>query len=186
VYLQALAKEREARQAAAAAAAGSGSSPASRSSAQTLLAPQALKSAPRSIRLARSGGLVLLALAALGLLLGGRTFALLCGLLGAGLARGGGGWLHGLLPAMLQEGRTPTPFEVAGARSQGLFSSQLLAAPLACLSLEYDIALENLAFICTYGKRNCLTSQMYSGPLSLGKVAGLVWGKLSQGIVRCV
>ena len=35
------------------------------------------------------------------------------------------------------------------------------------------------------GKRNCLTNEMYSGELSLGKVVRLVGGKLSEGVVRC-
>jgi hypothetical protein len=47
------------------------------------------------------------------------------------------------------------------------------------------VALENLAFVCTYGKRNCLTGRMYTGELSLGKISGLVWSKLREGVTQC-
>ena len=33
------------------------------------------------------------------------------------------------------------------------------------------MCLDSLAFACTYGKKNCLTTDMYRGELSLGKVA---------------
>ena len=32
------------------------------------------------------------------------------------------------------------------------------------------MCLDSLAFACTYGKKNCLTDEMYRGELSLGKV----------------
>ena len=51
--------------------------------------------------------------------------------------------------------------------------------------LEYDSALECLAFACTYGKQNCLTNDMYSGDLSLGKIWTLVSAKLKEGVIKC-
>ena len=205
VNLRALAKEREARQAAAAPSAGDGASSApvraapvrtagqGSGSRARAAAPQgsisraALLRAHRSIRLARSLGLVLVVLGALvALLFGGRLSAVLLAVAGVQLARGGGAWLHSVLPPMLQEGGgPPSAADVASASGCGLFSAEALAGPADCLTLEYEAAVENLAFACTYGKRNCLTNQMYSGELSLGKVLGLVWGKLSQGVVRC-
>ena len=71
------------------------------------------------------------------------------------------------------------------AAGLGLFSLAGLQSPSASLGIEWEIALENLAFCCTYGRRNCLTSQMYAGELSLSKILSLVWGKLSEGTVRC-
>ena len=38
-------------------------------------------------------------------------------------------------------------------------------------NLEREVCLDSLAFACTYGKTNCLTTDMYRGELSLGKVA---------------
>ena len=66
----------------------------------------------------------------------------------------------------------------------------VLASPKALLdgaawALEWESALESLAFACTYGKKNCLTPQMFAGPLTLAKVCRLVGGKLSEGVVRC-
>ena len=40
-------------------------------------------------------------------------------------------------------------------------------------NLEREVCLDSLAFACTYGKTNCLTTDMYRGELSLGKVAVL-------------
>ena len=50
---------------------------------------------------------------------------------------------------------------------------------------EYALALDSLAFVCTYGKKNCLTNDMYHGQLTLGKITGLVVGKLREGVIRC-
>ena len=50
---------------------------------------------------------------------------------------------------------------------------------------EWAASLENLAFVCTYGKKNCLTGDMYRGELSLGKICSLVGAKLREGVVRC-
>ena len=33
-----------------------------------------------------------------------------------------------------------------------------------------QVCLDSLAFACTYGKKNCLTDEMYRGELSMGKV----------------
>jgi hypothetical protein len=146
----------------------------------------ALKKAPRSVRLARTGGLLLDVLALLGVVLYGVGPKLLClGAAGVALARMGGTWLHGVLPTMLQEGRAPSQADVATAAGLGLFSLVGLQSPSVSLGIEWEIALENLAFCCTYGRRNCLTGEMYAGELSLSKILSLVWGKLSEGTVRC-
>jgi hypothetical protein len=198
--LKELAKEREARrQESSGSAAGPagpavrpsrpasfatlGSAPTSnRASAASKGVP--LKSAHRSVRLARSLGLgvALLSLLVPGLIFRSATWTALPLLAGLGLARSGGAWLHGMLPAMYLEGAPPAPPAVAAGGA--------LASPRAMLDTrawaeEWDVALENLAFVCTYGKKNCLTSQMYTGPLSLGKICSLVAGKLSEGVVRC-
>ena len=56
----------------------------------------------------------------------------------------------------------------------------------ASLSFAWELMLENLAYTCTYGRKNCLTDKIYgSGPLTLGKIVGPVAGKLSEGVVRC-
>ena len=109
------------------------------------------------------------------------------GLAAAGivLARSGGAWLHNQLPPMYVEGKQPSEADVAMSAGLGLFSPAVLQDPSLSFKVEYEVMLENLAFLCTYGKRNCLTGQMYSGELSLGKIASLVWGKLSEGTVRC-
>ena len=57
--------------------------------------------------------------------------------------------------------------------------------PGEAFGVEWEVFLENLAFTCTYGKRNCLTGQMYNGPLTLGKICSLVYGKLKEGVLRC-
>ena len=146
----------------------------------------ALKKAPRSVRLARTGGLVLELLTLLGVVLYGVGPKLLClGAAGVALARMGGTWLHGVLPPNLQEGRAPSQADVATAADLGLFSLTGLQSPSASVGIECEIALENLAFLVTYGKRNCLTGQMYAGEISLSKIISLVWGKLSEGTVRC-
>jgi hypothetical protein len=197
--LRELAKEREARRQASSTSgaapaapavrpfkpagfASLGSAPTSRSSAPSGLVP--LKSAHRSVRLARSLGLGVAMVAVLvpGLVFRSATWTALPLLAGLALARSGGPWLHGILPAMLLEGPPPAAPAVA--------SGGALASPRAILdgrawAEEWEVALENLAFVCTYGKKNCLTGQMYSGPLSLGKICSLVGGKLSEGVVRC-
>ena len=143
-----------------------------------------LEAAHRSVRLAHSLGLcvALLGLLLPGLLLRSATWTAV--LVGSGLvlARSGAVWLHGVLPQMLREGTPPPPSLKV--------TDGVLASPYALLdsdawAVEREVALENLAYICTYGKKNCLTSQMYSGPLTLGKVSSLVWNKLSEGVIRC-
>merc|ERR1712205_158550 len=101
-------------------------------------------------------------------------------------ARGGGGLLHSFLPAMLHEGsRPPTAEEVAQLANVGLFSLDGLKQFGVSVGAEWALALDSLAWCCTYGKKNCLTDQMFAGePLSLGKILGLVWGKLREGVIR--
>lgn len=186
VTLAELAREREARQRQPMST-SSAPTPVRRSSGAPLPLPNsnALLRAHRTVRLGRSIGLTLLAFCAFLALVGAYTSAAIFCLVGVSLARSGGPWLHNILPPMLHEGQAPTEAEVTAASRHGLFSTEVLSSPLACLALEWEMCLENLAFACTYGKRNCLTSQMYSGELSLGKVCRLVWGKLSEGVVRC-
>ena len=160
--MAALAAEREARQRAKVPEPTSTATkqPAALPTLPASCAP-ALKKAPRSVRLARTAGLILQAFALLGALLYGISWGPLC-LSGAGvaLARMGGTWLHGVLPPMLQEGRPPSEADVATAAGLGIFSLTGLQSPGLSLRIEWEVALENLAFCCTYGKRNCLTSQM--------------------------
>ena len=187
--LAALAVEREAREARERAKKAPGTPTAPKAASPSLPAAcaVALKKAPRSVRLARTGGLLLELFALLGVVLYGVGPKLLClGAAGVALARMGGTLLHGVLPPMLQEGRTPSQADVAMAAGLGLFSlTGLMQSPSLSLGIEWEIALENFAFCCTYGKRNCLTGQMYVGELSLSKILSLVWGKLTEGTVRC-
>jgi hypothetical protein len=149
-----------------------------------------LIAAHRSIRLARMFGfganLLSLLLLAFGWSFRSYIF-LLFFLGGIGLARGGGRFLHHNLPAMLIESsKPPTDFELGAASATGLYSLEGLKSVGTALPAEYALALDTLAFVCTYGKKNCLTDAMYSGqPLTLGKIAGLVGGKLREGVVRC-
>ena len=94
-----------------------------------------------------------------------------------------------------------TGADVEVRSAAGSFWSELgwmgLAAPVlfgphgvqnggASLSFAWELMLENLAYTCTYGRKNCLTDKIYgSGPLTLGKIVGPVAGKLSEGVVRC-
>lgn len=162
-------------------ASGAAARPASASRS----APSALSKAHRSIRMAHTLALAvelacLLSLALFGL---GKTAAFVM-LLAFGFARSGGTVLHSLLPANLREGPAPSPAEVDAA-SKGAFGPGLLASPADALSDEYRAGVENLAFACTFGKKNCLTNDMYSGELSLGKICSLVGAKLADGTIRC-
>jgi len=106
---------------------------------------------------------------------------------GIGLARAGGQFVHNLLPPMLLEKPTPpTGAEIASAASAGLYCMEGAKSLGTSVSAEYALALDSLAFTCTYGQKNCLTTDMYrGGPPSLGKILGLVGGKLREGIIRC-
>eukprot|EP00931_Biecheleriopsis_adriatica_P116745 TRINITY_DN92347_c0_g1_i1.p1 TRINITY_DN92347_c0_g1~~TRINITY_DN92347_c0_g1_i1.p1 ORF type:complete len:215 (-),score=46.17 TRINITY_DN92347_c0_g1_i1:34-645(-) len=197
--LKALAVEREAR----AKAKGRSSSPmpnpwqsSSSSSGSSGKAPPApgrrgsgigeLASAHRSVRIAHSLGLLVCFTALLLLLLvSNRSWGMVVMLAGSVLARAGGAFVHTWLPKLLQEGSAPTEAEVAAGATTGFFCLNGLMDPGKSLSQEWAALLENIAFACTYGKRNCLTSQMYSGELSLGKICSLVYGKLSEGVIRC-
>ncbi|KAG8471075.1 hypothetical protein KFE25_009496 [Diacronema lutheri] len=148
-------------------------------------APSALAKAHRSIRMAHSLALVVEVLCALSLFVFGFGTTTLCVmLLAAGFARSGGALAHGALPSTLREGAPPSAAEVEAA-AKGAFGPGLLSAPAAALADEYRVLVENLAFACTYGKKNCLTNDMYAGELSLGKVCSLVAAKLSDGTLRC-
>ena len=77
------------------------------------------------------------------------------------------------------------PLRMDLASASGLFSADGVKNFGPSFSSEYELALDSLAFLCTYGKKNCLTDKMYYGPLSLGKIVGLVAGKLREGVTRC-
>jgi hypothetical protein len=112
------------------------------------------------------------------------TTTLVLALIGVGLARSGGAQLHALLPAMLREGPPPTQAQVDAA-PKALFGQGVFASPSAVLSEEHSVLLENLAFCCSYGKTNCITNELYSGELSLGKICKTVGAKLAEGTLRC-
>ncbi|KAL1508079.1 hypothetical protein AB1Y20_007673 [Prymnesium parvum] len=148
---------------------------------------QALPRAHRSVRMAHSLGVLSCVVAAACILIAGPGMWSL-GLIAAGalLARAGGAWLHGVLPALLVDSpHPPAPGEMSVVAANSLFSLSGLRQPVSAFRVEWDVLLENLAFTCTYGKRNCLTNDMYSGELSLGKIVSLVSAKLSEGVVRC-
>ena len=81
--------------------------------------------------------------------------------------------------------KPPTDAEMAAAAAAGLYCVEGVKNFGASLASEWALALDSLAFVCTYGKKNCLTNDMYRGELSLGKITGLVWGKLREGVIRC-
>lgn len=146
----------------------------------------ALEKTHRSVRMAHSLGLVICFIGILFLvLLANRWWGVCISFAGMVLARMGGPSVHGMIPALLQEGSTPTKSEVDAGALAGLFCLQGAMKPAASLATEWKVLLENLAFACTYGKRNCLTNDMYAGELTLGKICGLVAGKLRQGVVSC-
>jgi hypothetical protein len=92
----------------------------------------------------------------------GGSGLLLSALLAIALARGGGAAVHGVLPDMWREGAPPTPAQLAASADAGLFSLAGAQSAGSSLALEYEVALEVLAYCCTYGKRNCITSEMYA------------------------
>eukprot|EP00928_Gymnodinium_smaydae_P090077 TRINITY_DN73932_c0_g1_i1.p1 TRINITY_DN73932_c0_g1~~TRINITY_DN73932_c0_g1_i1.p1 ORF type:complete len:217 (+),score=35.79 TRINITY_DN73932_c0_g1_i1:53-652(+) len=146
----------------------------------------ALAALHRSVRMGHTLGLILCFLSVLLLmLLRNSTWGLLLLLVGAFTARAGGATVHNMLPQLLREGSTPSQADVDAGAQAGLFCLAGLMAPLASMKDEWAVLLENLAFVCTYGKRNCLTGQMYSGEITLGKIFTLVKGKLSEGVIRC-
>ena len=191
--LQALAKEREARRGVPAATAAPvpsswakrpAPSPSANHLARSLLAMH------RSIKLARSLGFAACVVGVTMFALCGTRVvwtsgAILC--VAFLLARRGAPVVHSLLPEMLYEGsrRPPGDHEITQASEVGLYSWSGWQAPSTSLSAEYTLALDSLAWTCTYGKKNCLTDQMYAGDLRLGKIVGLVWGKLREGVIRC-
>ena len=92
---------------------------------------------------------------------GWRT-GLVCLLGGVGLGRGGGALLHGLLPTMLVDtARPPTAAEMTAAAAVGLYSVEGVKTVGASLASEWSLALDSLAFVCTYGKKNCLSARAH-------------------------
>lgn len=144
-----------------------------------------LSKAHRSIRLAHTLGFILSTTALAFLLLFGVGRVLL-GMLALGVlcARSGGPWLHGVMPACLQEGAAPGADEAARTE-KGIFSVQGLQNFSTALGDEYGLFLDSLAFVVTYGKKNCLTNDVYSSPLSLPRIMSLVQSKLAAGLVQC-
>ena len=188
--LAALAREREARRGGPPpAAAASTPLPKSWASRPAAAPPSNLHSVHRSIKLGRAIGLAATFLSILFLVLGfGWRTVLIVFLGGVGVARGGGRLVHGIVPAMLIESgaKPPTDTEIAAAQNAGLFCVEGVKTFGASFGGEYALALDSLAFVCTYGKKNCLTDKMYdSRELTLGKIFGLVWGKVSEGVFRC-
>jgi len=143
--------------------------------------PTGLLVSHRSVQLAHSLGLLLAAAGLpLALLFSTLRVGVLLVLAGVGLARGGGAWLHTVLPHTLQAGSPPRIV----AASDGLFTGR---GPLDASNWAVERAcfLESLAFVCTYGKKNCLTQPMYDGKLTFDKIWRLVSGKLREGVVQC-
>ena len=147
-----------------------------------------LYDAHRSIRMAHSAGFAVCLLSAVLLLFPWVTHTkilVLCFMVGAvWLARSGGTWLHNsLLPPTLQEGPAPTAQQVE-AHDKSLFTPRLTAQ---ALNEEWHTALDSLAWCCTYGKKNCITTAIYSQdePLTLSKIARITWAKVSEGTFRC-
>ena len=92
---------------------------------------------------------------------------------------------HSTMRPSCSEGKPPTPEQMAAA-APVLFGPHGVQNGGASLSFAWELMLENLAYTCTYGRKNCLTDKIYgSGPLTLGKIVGPVAGKLSEGVVRC-
>ena len=187
--LKALAAERLARRAASKPPTSATRTPthAQRSQISIKQAQRQLLRVHRSIRLAHSFGCLGCIMGLLLLVLCSSWWwcTLLC-ISGVALGRYGGAWLHRIMPVMWQEGAEPKPKAVSDAADFGIFSLRNISNIADNLQLENQVALENLAFLCTYGKSNCITQRMYSGPLSYGKVVGLVWSKLRDGTVRCM
>ena len=91
---------------------------------------------------------------------------------------------------LIESPKPPTDAEIERAGGAGLYCVEGVKNISTALPLEYSLALDSLAFTCTYGKKNCLTNDMYSsnaggGPPTLGKITGLVWGKVREGVFRC-
>ncbi|CAE8697251.1 unnamed protein product [Polarella glacialis] len=187
--LKELAAEREARAKARVGAPMPNPWPASKAPARVQVGKSQgaeLLRVHRSIRFAHSLGLVTCVIGILlMLLMSSRTWGVLVIFFGILLARMGGSSVHGMLPALLQESHAPTQAEVDASIGIGLFGFAGIKDLGNSLAVEWATLLENLAFACTYGKRNCLTSQMYAGDITLGKICSLVWGKLSSGVLQC-
>lgn len=187
IELRALAREREARSRSHGAALSTASVWAASRATRLHGMPSSgfpLVKAHRSVRLAHSLGLLS---CSTGLLLGlcyvPRPGLCSIGMLfmGFSLGHSGGTFVHGLIPEMLREDLAPAELQTC----DGLLCQAALVSFRWQLALEWEVFVENLAFICTYGKNNCLTSQMYSGELSIGKIWTLVGAKLREGVIRC-
>ena len=181
VDLAALAREREQRNAARPRPAAQPPKSTPRSSNAPRAGVPLLK-AHRSTRMAHAIGLFLCVVVSplFAMIFPGRV-ALMVFAAGCLLARTGAAFVHSLLPDMLREGAPPNDL----ATSDGLFNAAALENFNDEWAREYENLLECLAFACTYGKQNCLTNDMYSGDLTLGKIWTLVSNKLRDGVIRC-
>lgn len=112
-------------------------------------------SAHRSIRLARMFGFAANLLAVLCLILGCGRYTIGFFLVGGiGLARAGGRFVHGLLPPILLEKTAPpTDAEIAAASNAGLYCVAGAKDFANSVVAEYALALDSLAFTCTYGNK---------------------------------
>ena len=118
------------------------------------------------------------------LLFGSWRAAVVLALVGAGLARGGGAWLHGVVPDMLREGKPPTPEQMAAAARRPLRPARgAERRRLALLRVGEAGCSRASRTPAPRARLRCLTDKIYgSGPLTLGKIVGPVAGKLSR---RC-
>ena len=148
--------------------------------------PALLLQAHRSIRMAHTLGVILFFFSAI-VFIFFRKLAVVIAVASVCFAKYGGGRLHEVLPTIFREGRTPSSDELSRTSNVGVFCVSALFDPWLAIKTEYCVFLENLAWLCTYGKKNCLTSQIYSGreQLSFGRIVSLVFAKLRSGVVMC-
>jgi hypothetical protein len=111
---------------------------------------QKLRRTHRSIQLAHSVAAALFAVSVVGaILFGWRQIAAVMTAAAVWLARMGGQWFHGLLPAVLRVGEAPTPqqLQAAAPLAFSLAGMKNLSATVGAL---WRVSLESLAFTCTY------------------------------------
>eukprot|EP00729_Bicosta_minor_P011733 gene11733-3104_t len=148
-------------------------------------APIKLDRVHRSVQLAHFAALMLMLFGVFfGVLFASWRMLLFPTLAGAMLARAGGAWFHGVLPQMLVKGSPPSQQEMDAAANL-IFSLDAVKDIGPTWATASELFTENLAFCCTYGKTNCLTNEMYTGELSVGKCVRLAGNKLAGGTVAC-